>query len=290
MPLPGTRSFASCGSQVATKDMQLVTWWPFVAEPPCRTATNTLDAEPGLSLRPSPTDAASHSVRCVVVGLECVRHMDLTVFAQALRLCMGGAPAGPAGTGKTETAKDLGHVLGRPVFVFNCSEQMSNDTVAAILKGLAGTGGWGCFDEFNRISVEVLSVVSTQCRSLFDAIRRCGRPDSPVVSRKVVINGDRVVLHKDGCGVFVTMNPTYAGRTELPQSVKVWLVPATGTGHALTVFGDAQTLFRPVTMVVPDVHLIAENLLLAEGFAHADSLAPKVQGMLGMLQMFALML
>ena len=84
-------------------------------------------------------------------------------------------------------------------------------SIGNIYKGLAQSGAWGCFDEFNRISVEVLSVVAVQVKCIQDAIRY----------KKKVFNFLSEDIKLMPCvGIFITMNPGYAGRTELPENLK----------------------------------------------------------------------
>ena len=182
--------------------------------------------------------------RLVVTPLtdRCV--MTLTT---ALTFFLGCSPAGPAGTGKTETVKDLGKGIGIRVVVQNCSDTLDYLFMGQFFSGLSQTGFWGCFDEFNMINREVLSVVTTQISSIQLSLAQ-GKDSWFLMTREVRL--------LPTIGIFITMNPNYEGRSELPDNLKA--------------------LFRPVTMVTPDFLLICENILLSFGFAEGRKLAQKI--------------
>lgn len=171
-------------------------------------------------------------------------------LTQGMALGYGGNPYGPAGTGKTESVKALGQAFARQVLVFNCDEEFDFKSMGRIFVGLVKCGAWGCFDEFNRLDEEVLSAVSQQIQIIQGALR---------AQAKTMQFLEKTVEVDKNAGIFVTLNPAgkgYGGRSKLPDNLK--------------------QLFRSIAMTVPDNELIAEVLLLSEGFVTAKDLARKL--------------
>ena len=149
--------------------------------------------------------------------------------------------------GKTETVKALGAQLGRFVLVFNCDETFDFSAMGRIFAGLCQVGAWGCFDEFNRLEERILSAVSQQILTIQRGLVDRGS-HIDLLGRSIKLNPN--------VATFITMNPGYAGRSNLPDNLK--------------------SLFRSVAMVVPDRKLIAQVMLYSQGIVTAEKLAPKL--------------
>jgi dynein heavy chain 1 len=169
-------------------------------------------------------------------------------LTQALCQRLGGSPYGPAGTGKTESVKALGVQLGRFTLVFCCDDTFDFQAMGRIFLGICQVGAWGCFDEFNRLEERILSAVSQQIQNIQVGLKLGAKDETSqieLVGRQLRVNTNT--------GIFITMNPGYAGRSNLPDNLK--------------------KLFRSVAMSKPDKELIAEVMLYSQGFNQAKKLS-----------------
>ena len=134
--------------------------------------------------------------------------------------------------------------------------------MARIFLGICQVGAWGCFDEFNRLEERILSAVSQQIQTIQVGLQSLSDTGKAIID----LTGRSFEIHKDTgnirplrfliIGIFITMNPGYAGRSNLPDNLK--------------------KLFRSVAMTKPDKELITQVMLYSQGFQTAKQLATKV--------------
>ena len=165
-------------------------------------------------------------------------------MTQALAQKLGGAPFGPAGTGKTEAIKSLGYNFGQMVVLFCCDETFDFQAMSRLFVGICRLGCWGCFDEFNRLNDKILSAVSSQIEKIESSL---------VEGLSHITLSDKTLEVQNGTAIFITMNPGYAGRYELPENLK--------------------RLFVGFSMNEPDRNVIAEVLLSSRNFIAARELS-----------------
>ncbi|KAH0574915.1 Dynein heavy chain [Spironucleus salmonicida] len=166
-------------------------------------------------------------------------------FAMSQKI--GCAPIGKAGSGKTETVKQLAVQLGQPYIVFNTSSSFSIQAICRILCGICGSGYILCFDEFNRLESNVLSAVAGYIEFIITAQRSN--------QKNITINGSNIILNSNS-SIFVTMNPNYIGRNTLPENLKC--------------------LMNNIIMDQPDIQIISSVLLSSLGFKEAQKLSYQI--------------
>ena len=116
-----------------------------------------------------------------------------------------------------------------------------------IFVGLCQVGAWGCFDEFDRLEERILSAVSQQILIIQLGLRE--------FATNIEIMGKNIKLNHQ-IGIFLTMNPSYSGRNQLPDNIK--------------------QLFRQMVMVKPEKDVIAQVTLYSQGYKTAERLSLKM--------------
>ncbi|PWN18755.1 cytoplasmic dynein heavy chain 1 [Microstroma glucosiphilum] len=180
-----------------------------------------------------------------------------SVLTQARNAKMGSSLFGPAGTGKTESAKALSARLGQMSIVVNCDEGFDLPAMGRIFIGLCRVGASACFDEFNRLSEAVLSAVSQQIQTIQGGLAAFATSENV----EIELGGKTFPMNSE-VAINITTNPTYAGRSALPINLK--------------------KLFRSVAMTHPDRELIAQVMLFSQGFRTSEALASKVVPFFGL--------
>ncbi|XP_056010102.1 uncharacterized protein LOC125667097 [Ostrea edulis] len=181
-------------------------------------------------------------------------------LCQSIKAHMGGMCVGAMDTGKFELVHELSRSLGYPLYRFNCTKTMNYEQLQDIFRGMAATGSWVCFDNYNHLAPAVLSVFAQLMSSVMEALK-AGKA-------AVHLQSDDIQLSPSGA-CFALLDSALKVHPGNPD--KLLLYPSVTA--ALPDY--IMTQFRTVTIVQPDLHLTLEVMLCSQGFIHGRELAKK---------------
>ena len=160
-----------------------------------------------------------------------------------------GGIQGPCDVGKSSLAKELAAYVGTMYRTMTGSDRNTVYSVINFICGTVSSGCWGIIEDFDRASSGVLSYMSV----LIDNLRQCTLQDQ---DQLVLDNGKSIPVEK-GFFLMKTSHTSFIGRNKVPESMKV--------------------LFRPTTIIAPNIRIIIKNILISFGFKKHDSLSYEIE-------------
>ncbi|CAK9814005.1 Dynein axonemal heavy chain 7 [Anthophora quadrimaculata] len=166
---------------------------------------------------------------------------------QAYKYHLYGAVIGPSSTGKSETIRSLVKTLAKLFRNFNCACITSYNLLSQIFKGFLSCGAWLCFENFDRLEIDLLSRITQTLTNILQTIAT----NSKIITfedSSLKINSLGYICIVTKLGLFKYSN--------LPDNLK--------------------SLFRTVSMVVPDLKRIVEIEFFAAGLSNSKLIASKL--------------
>ncbi|CAK8694917.1 unnamed protein product [Clavelina lepadiformis] len=174
-------------------------------------------------------------------------------MSNALQDMQGCALVGETCSGKTETVKGLAALLGKFLYLVNCSESAELSSLSKILQGLSTDGSWGCFDDVHLLLDRGISVILDFASALKTSLK--SKTQGQAYISCLGAKGQLINVKSD-VGLFLTFNPLAAGKS-LPTSVR--------------------SLFRTIRLVKPDISSILKAHCTALGLRAPKALADRLR-------------
>ncbi|CAH2249071.1 Hypothetical predicted protein [Pelobates cultripes] len=169
-------------------------------------------------------------------------------ISQMLQQVSGVVLEGEHGVGKSETIKGLAYLLGKFLFFFTCSSTTEASAIRRVLTGTAADGCWSCFDDFDLLSKNTVSVFMHGASELYDSLKATLDKNGLQDEYKIVPNPN--------CSLFLTVS---------------------GSSGCQDLSSHMQAVFRAVSLVVPNHTVLLKARLTSLGFKNTKALATRLQ-------------